>query len=924
MNTISPQFFVDKWRTAALKERSAYQQHFLDLCQLVGHKTPAEMDPVGDTFCFEMGAAKSQGGNGFADVWYKDHFAFEYKGKHADLEKAYQQLLQYREALQNPPLLIVSDIDSIQIHTNFTGTTKRIYKLTLDDLLTPGGMDLLRKVFYHPYSLQTQESPVKVTERAAEKFALLADTLRKAGYTTQESAHFLIRLLFCLFAEDTGLLPEKLFTKLAINFRNNPKAFTRQMCDLFDAMAEGGGFGTEVILHFDGRLFDDAQALDLPKEGIEILIEASRLDWANIEPSIFGTLFERSLDPSKRSQLGAHYTSKEDILLIVEPVLMAPLRRKWAEVQAQAQALAEQRDAETGRKKANLQEKLNSLLMTFADEIAQVQVLDPACGSGNFLYIALRELLHLQKAVIEHAAALGAGRFFPSVSPAQLHGIEINEMAHQLAQASIQIGYIQWMRDNGFGIPTVPILKPLDTIVNTDAILGFDEDGRPFEPEWPAADVIIGNPPFLGGNKIRAELGDHYVNVLFKRYEGRVPAFADLVCYWFEKARAMIQAGTAKRAGLLATNSIRGGANRKVLERINQSGNIFWAQSDREWVLDGAAVNVSMVGFDNGEERKLILDGLVVTDIHSDLSATVNLTRAAILHENAGICFMGPSAKAPFDIDYSLAQKMMNLTNPHGRPNSDVVRPVASAVDLVQKSRDKWTIDFALLSMEEACLYEAPFEYVKKVVFPVRSQNNRAAYAAKWWQYAEARPGMRSALQGLLRYIATPGVSKYRLFIWMNKRFLCNQGTLVIARSDDYFLGVLQSHIHELWALKQGTSLEDRPRYTPTSTFETFPFPWPPGKEPQDDPRVQAIAAAAKELVEKRDNWLNAEGLTEAERKKRTLTNLYNARPTWLDLAHKKLDSAVFAAYGWPADLTDEQILERLLALNLERAVKQG
>ena len=398
--TLSPQSFVDKWRFAALKERSSYQQHFLDLCHLVGHKEPAEVDPTGDTFCFEAGAVKTSGGNGFADVWFRDHFAFEYKGKHADLDKAYQQLLQYREALQNPPLLMVSDIDTIQIHTNFTGTVKRVYTLTLDDMLTASGLDLLRAAFFNPYSLQAPRTATQVTEEAAAHFAQMAETLRHAGNAPQVVAHFLIRLLFCLFAEDTRMLPENLFTRLAVNFRNQPQAFTRQLNKLFEAMACGGGFGTDAIPCFDGYLFDDAQALDLGKAGIETLIEVSKLDWANIEPSIFGTLFERSLDPSKRSQLGAHYTSKDDILLIVEPVLMAPLRRKWAEVQTQAKDLAAQRDQETGRKRANLQEKLSGLLTGFAAEIASVQVLDPACGSGNFLYIALRELLDLEKKVI--------------------------------------------------------------------------------------------------------------------------------------------------------------------------------------------------------------------------------------------------------------------------------------------------------------------------------------------------------------------------------------------------------------------------------------------------------------------------------------------------------------------------------------------
>jgi len=227
----------------------------------------------------------------------------------------------------------------------------------------------------------------------------------------------------------------------------------------------------------------------------------------------------------------------------------------------------------------------------------------PTLRSGNFLYVALRLLLDLQNEVISFSDEMGAGRFFVSVTPAQLHGIETNEYAYELAQMTIQIGYIQWLRDNGYGYPAEPILKPMQNIRHMDAVLAYDENGKPVEPNWPQADVIIGNPPFLGGNKIRAELGIKYVDDLFKLYEGRVPAFADLVCYWFEKARAMVETGKVRRAGLLATNSIRGGVNRRVLERIKEPGDIFWAQSNRDWVLDGAAVRVSMVGFDKGMEK---------------------------------------------------------------------------------------------------------------------------------------------------------------------------------------------------------------------------------------------------------------------------------------------------------------------------------
>jgi very-short-patch-repair endonuclease/type II restriction/modification system DNA methylase subunit YeeA len=1143
---LTPQDFVSKWKRVTARERQTVQEHFLDVCALVGHATPNEYDPSGTKFAFEMGAAKTSGGNGWADVAKLGYFGWEYKGKDADLDKAYEQLLRYRDALQNPPILIVSDINRIIVRTNYTNLPTRTISLTLDDLLTTDGLKTLKAIFFNPDELKPRQTVQSVTEEAARQFSRLAGILRKYGEDPQTVAHFLIRLLFCLFAEDVGLLPDRLFPRLLEQTRRRSKDFAAVLQVLFQAMSTGGYFGAERIPHFNGGLFNDNTVLELDSDGLDTLAQIDSLDWAAIEPSIFGTLFERGLDPSKRSQLGAHYTSRDDILLIVEPVLMAPLLRQWEQLQAEVRQMKADAAEESEKKRAAVTQKIGEKLRAFADQLAAIQVLDPACGSGNFLYVALRRLLDLQHQVIALSDQLGAGRFFISVSPSQLHGIEINEYAHELAQVTIWIGYIQWLAENGYGLPSEPILKPMQNIQHMDAILAtqqppslpppqpspkmgegvppprpspkmgegvlpspilgegpgvrvgddFDHwnipeslrrnmvnlarefrktptrseailwqalrgkrldgvkfrrqqnigpfvvdfyasehrliveidgpihetqqrqdaerqklleslglrfvrvpaklvendlnaalemirsaiaqqpppqpspkmvDGAPpprpspkmgeevppslilgegpgvrakewaIEPTWPAADVIIGNPPFLGGNKIRAGLGDEYVDALFKLYEGRVPAFADLVCYWFEKARALIETGQVKRAGLLATNSIRGGANRKVLERIKQSGDIFWAQSDREWVLDGAAVNVSMVGFDNGTQAEKWLDHGAVTTINPDLTALANLATAHPLPENAGICFMGPSAKAPFDIEENVALQMLADTgNPNGKPNADVVRPVASAIDLVQGSRRKWTLDFGLMEEEQAAEYEKPFEYVKKVVLPVRQETRRDDYRGRWWQYARPRIEMRAALQGKARFIATPGVSKHRIFVWMDAHVLCNQGTLVFARDDDYFFGVLHSKVHEIWALKQGTSLEDRPRYTPTSTFETFPFPWPPGHEPAADPRLLAIAQAAKNLDEKRQRWLNppsppaplpsGEGsapsptLGEGRGGGRTLTNLYNTRPTWLQLAHQKLDAAVFAAYGWPPDLSDEQILERLLALNLERA----
>jgi type II restriction/modification system DNA methylase subunit YeeA len=926
-STLSPQEFVARWRQVSVKERSAVQSHFNDLCTLLGVEPPLVADPHGRWFTFEAGAHKLGGGEGWADVWRSGYFAWEYKGKHANLDKAYEQLLKYREALRNPPLLIVSDIDRIVIHTNFTNTAKRTCTFTLDDLLVPEQLDLLRAAFTDTRRFESAQTTEHVTREAAARFADLANVLRKYGEPPEAVALFLIRLLFCLFAEDIQLLPDNLLSELVRRTRTRPTAFAQQLAVLFQSMAEGGMFGVEDIRCFDGGLFSDHSVLELDSQGLEILAAVCDLDWSNIEPSILGTLFERGLDPSKRAQLGAHYTSRDDILLIVEPVLMAPLRRRWDEVQREARERAAQRDvASNAKARDSQQRKLRDALTGFARELASVQVLDPACGSGNFLYVALRQLLDLWKQVSLLGAELGLSMLTPmqgsAPHPAQLHGIEINPYAHELAQATIWIGYLQWLHENGFGVPGDPVLKPLQTVLQMDAILARDAQGRPVEPEWPAADVVIGNPPFLGGKLLRSQLGDEYVDRLHALYAGRVPREADLVCYWFENARGMLEQGKVKRVGLLATQGIRGGANRMVLQRIKDSGDIFLAWADREWILDGANVHISMVGFDDGSETGRLLNGVPVASINPDLTATIDLTVARRLPENANLAFMGDTKVGPFEISPQQARAMLAAGgNPNGRPNSDVLRRWVNGLDLTRRDRGMWIIDFGTdMTEEQAAQYEAPFEHVQRHVRPQRDQAAKSWYHSQWWLHYAPRPGMRAAIQPLARYIATPRVAKHRLFVFLDCATVPDCQLIVFARADDYFFGVVHSRPQELWALRMGTHLETRPRYTPTSTFETFPFPWPPGQEPQDDPRVVAIAQAAKELVQKRDAWLNPPGASEAELRKRTLTNLYNQRPTWLDLAHRRLDQAVFAAYGWSADLADDEVSRRLLELNQERA----
>jgi len=932
--------FVSRWQRATLTESAGSQSHFIDLCNALGQPTPAEVDQEGNTYTFEKGVRKVAGGEGFADVWMKDFFAWEYKGKHKDLKAAYQQLLQYREDLENPPLLVVCDFENFEVHTNFN-TRKEIYSFNLADLLANvptencklPPLDVLRAVFTDPARLKPGQTTEDVTKGAAEQFSALAESLRDRGVPSERAAHFLMRLLFCLFSEDIGLLPGKLFSRLVENNLQQPAEFTKKIRQLFAAMSgEYGSFGEHNIAYFNGGLFSDDEAYDLTRDDLAVLALAAQLDWSSIEPAIFGTLFERSLDPDKRSQLGAHYTSKDDIELIVKPVLMEPLRRRWAEVRQNAEALVEKSKTQQKAAQTKSRTALSNLLHGFADELSKVRVLDPACGSGNFLYVALKSILDLEKEVSVFASSNGLSGLLPRTSPEQLYGIETNVYAHELASVVVWIGYIQWQHDNGYNFGSHPILRPLHNIQRMDAVLAYKEKGQPVEPEWPEAYAIIGNPPFLGGSKMRSELGEKYVDDLFQLYEGRIPRGVDLVCYWFDRARSQIRDGRAQRAGLLATQGIRGGVNRRILARIKDSGDIFMAWSDRNWTLDGAIVHVSIVGFDDGHETSHTLDGSPVQTINTDLTTELDVTAAARLAENRDLCFRADEKGGPFDIDGETADQMLGAPqNVNGRPNSDVLKPWANAKDLVGRQRGMWIIDFYGMKGGTAAAYERPFEYLATQI--ERERQEAIAKGKKptkprkhWWLHRRPGSEMREAVKSLNRYACTIATGKFRIFAWLNHAFLPDHQLYIFAREDDYFFGVLHSHIHEVWARALGTQLREKEsgfRYTPESTFETFPFPWPPGKEPKDDPRVEAIAAAARDLVRKRDAWLNPPDASAAELKKRTLTNLYNENPTWLQNAHRELDQAVLAAYGWPIvpekDISDQDILARLLQLNAER-----
>ena len=397
---------------------------------------------------------------------------------------------------------------------------------------------------------------------------------------------------------------------------------------------------------------------------------------------------------------------------------------------------------------------------------------------------------------------------------------------------------------------------------------------------------------------------------------------------------------------------IRGGANRRSLSAATDNQRIFEAWSDEPWVIDGAAVRVSLVCFSRASDESVAstrLDGAAVDEIYTDLTARrdgigVDLTKARRLTENAGVAFMGDVKGGPFDIPGDLAREWLRLpANPNGRTNADVLKPWVNGMDLTRRPAGKWIVDFGLtMPVGEAAMYEEPFRWTTEHVRPTWDKQRKARRRHAWWLHRWPRPIMWAALDGLSRYIATPTVAKHRLFAWLDARICPDHQLIVIARDDDTTFGILHSRFHEIWSLRLGTSLEDRPRYTPTSTFATFPFPTGlaptvPATEHASDPRATATAVAARRLVELRDRWLNPPEWVEwvdepvpgfpkrpvprddqaaNALKKRTLTNLYNARPQWLADAHDALDEAVAAAYSWPADISDEDVLRELLALN--------
>jgi hypothetical protein len=959
--------FIARWQSAGGSERANYQLFITELCVLLElpKPEPAQADARDNAYVFERRVTFAHGdgssSNGFIDCYRRVCFILEAKqtklaetiGKVFDdaLLRARAQAENYARALPTdegrPPFLIVVDVGNvIELYAEFsrTGATytpfpdPRSHRIRLADLRDEKIRNRLRAVWLDPLSLDPATASAKVTRGIADQLAVIAKSLEHVGHTPETVAGFLTRCLFSMFAEDVGLIPQRSFTQLLDSVANAPDQFQPMVATLWGEM-DRGGFSVilrDTLPRINGKLFKDTTALPLTRDQINLLQLAAKAEWTQVEPAIFGTLLTRSLDPAERHSLGAEYTPRPYVERLVLPTVIEPLRADWDNVKAAALLLANT---------AKLNEARDTL-HAFHHRLCQIKVLDPACGTANFLYVTLEHLKRLEGEVLDLLDQFGdtQGRLETAgltVDPHQFLGLELNPRAAAIAELVLWIGYLQWhYRTRGNVQPPEPVLRDFKNIECRDAVLA---DGKP--AEWPEADYVVGNPPFIGKVNMRAALGDAYVEALRSVYPD-VPDSADLVMFWWHKAAALVTAGKLKRFGFITTNSLTQTFNRRVLEKHLGKLHLVFAIADHPWVNggDGAAVRIAMTVCASGPgEGKLLTvtdeqttggEGLEVTLadrsglVHADLSIGANVAGANQLVANSNLTSNG----------FMLAGAGFIVT-PDDRAKMEAdapIRPYRNGKDLADRPRDALLIDLFGHDPEEVRRHwPVTYQRVLETVKPERDANRDAGFRENWWLFGRPRPNMRNMLAGLSRYIATGETAKHRIFQFLDASIAPDHMLIALAINDAYVLGVLSSRVHVVWALAAGGRLGvgNDPRYNKSRCFETFPFPV---ATPAQQTRIRDLA---EQLDAHRKRVL-------AQHADLTLTGLYNAlqkvgaggtpgltekeRNTYdkglvavLKSFHDDLDAAVLAAYGWSDAPDDATLLERLVQLNSERSAEE-
>jgi len=1036
--------FIERWKRSGASERANYVMFLEELCRDVleiDPPDPACEDDSENHYVFErlvrFREADGSHTSGRIDLYKRGCFVLEAKQgvdrKVNRLERLYgrrkrlrtghgvrgtarwdgtmlaarQRAEQYARALPAedgwPPFLIVVDVGHcIELYVDFSQMGKayvqfpdnRKFRIPLTALAREETRETLRAVWTDPASLDPARRSEKITRQVAERLARLARSLEQE-HPAEVVAGFLMRCLFTMFAEDVGLLPKDSFTEVLRSLQGRCHLFESTMHALWRDMDLGGFSPTlrNEILCFNGGLFSRHDALPLTDEQLGLLILAAEADWHDVEPAVFGTLLERALDPRERHKLGAHYTPRAYVERLVIPTVIEPLRKEWNYVKAAAVALAR------GEKLADARDEVD----LFHRRLCEVRVLDPACGSGNFLYVTLEHMKRLEGEVIDTLQSFGGTQTIfgasevrgYTVSPEQFLGIELNPRAAAIAEVVLWIGYLQWhFRTRGRVMPPEPVLKRTGNIECRDALLAWegepervvDETGEPVTrwdgysmkkhpvtgidvpdetervpvwrypnprtAEWPAADFVVGNPPFIGNWKMREELGDGYVETL-RRVHRDVSDGVDYVMYWWNRAAHLVRKGKVRRFGFITTNSISQTRNRKVLQKQMSATktplSILFAVPDHPWVheSDGAAVRISMTaaGPDDGEGRLLVVtaeedsaglaQGVRMLEsqgaIHADLTVGPRVSESVALRSNQRLCSPGIKRHGEGFLVTPAQAERLGLNRIRGMENH--LRHFRHGKDISGRCRGLFVIDLFGLDIDEVReRYPSLYQWVHEYVKPERDANRDRRIRENWWLHGRPRPELRLALKGLARFIATIETSKHRHFVFLDSSILPDNRLLNFALSDAYCLGVLSSSVHVCWALAAGGTLEDRPTYTKTRCFDPFPFP---DCSPEQKARIRQLAeqldAHRKQRQEAHPGLTmtamynvllrlrSGEPLTKRERviHEQGLVSV-------LKQIHDDLDSAVFDAYGWPPDLSELEILERVVTLNRERAEEES
>lgn len=991
--------FTTQWTPGAASERSAFQTWWLGFLSCLGAPPPAPPTPD-HQFELPVSVTNRDGGSttNFIDYWKAGHAAVEGKatsGAGVDdrvLRSAFGQVRNYVAHVPGtpPPYLVVVDVGKVLMvwdrwsgsYGDF-GAGRRIPLTTLHE--RPDDIRLLQDLLVQPAVRDPRGKAQAVTREIAAKLAALAAAFEDRGHDSEQVARFLMRCVFCFFAEDVGLLPSGLFKRTleAARAAGGPDHVARVLAKLWRTMDTGGDFGAELLHRFNGHFFQSVDALPLTADDIGLLIDAAAFDWSAVEPSIFGTLLVRALDPEERHRLGAEYTPREYIERLVEPTVIEPIRERWTAVQASVVQLEETEGKSDRALKKDRGEALKQL-RDFHAWMRGLRFLDPACGSGNFLYVTMAAVKRVELEVIREIERVQAREgleqteaILDEVHPRQFHGIEIKPWAREIAELTLWIGYHQfWRETHGGRTPPDPILEDTGTIECRDAILAWDaivhrpEKDRP-DPtprivhpvtgemvpdpgaklhyaelvaariaDWPEADFIIGNPPYLGQARQREALGDGYVDALRTTYAA-LPDTVDLVVYWWHRAAMLVASGRTLASGLITTKSISQGQNRACVEGAIAAGaRLTWVVANHPWVdgADGAAVRVALTVLRSDanvpsrvarvDASGAVVQSEIVTRINADLSshADIALASSRPLLANAGLAHDGVKLHgAGFIVSQSEAEQL-NI-------EQAVLRRYLNGRDVAQRSRQLRVVDFGLMSEDEARAFPNAFDAVRARVRPQREANRRETYRKFWWRFGEPRRDLRDAVGGLRRMVITVDTARHRYFRFVATDVTVDDKLVAVASDGAWLLALLSSQLHVDWATAAGGRMGkgNDPVYVKSRCFDAFPFPV------LDDTMKARLGELGERLDTHRATALSSDS-------KVTMTGMYNVleklrngekftveeRTLYVVAAcgilkdlHDQLDALVAEAYGWPWPMAREEILERLVALHAERVEEE-